>query len=627
MSSPDFNPYNYECPVKLDYAVTAVNVKPCNHMFDQSTAETLFGVILNTETPNEAICSRQNQPCPLCRRVVTSYVPNEEIRKIACRILEGKDIEKESPIVEAFTALSKEAFAVFRTWAKPSADGSGLADYYIRCCEWLKPHQRLIEDYNKHRTEEKNSARLYKERLKSELGIKVDQLLNQSAPYDEIIATLKSKDSTALQYLNHLYRSGNGYALSWYFYNAYNLYEKSERKALFEPFVKNVVQDFEKGLPHSFETMGDLLHSHKIGRESIKELYPFNDIATSLAFLAGLAALGIYDAKRNLHFVFYYGTIRDNSNNSDKEELSISSLERDRGLLAIAKTDYWIFLDDFSNLTSEEKLALILEKFKKGEKNIPYCQVKALTSGKVADLPFPMSKEERLQRLLAAAETPPNPLKDDPLKDAALQALYRGYTGGTHSSSDYNDETLIETPMTIEERFAKIDELKRFDREFYGLYAGIAIRDNRIGSEDKALSLNLSQEEQIKRLEILANESQAGLATLAEVYVNRIESMGSEVPENFPEIFKKIFALAEKGSSGALYFIFEQISSNNHSLMTGRGPMPIATVLSRVQMFNFLIKHAKNGAHGAKKLALDFIASSPQKDVLGILFDMIEFAK
>lgn len=71
-----------QCSVDFMPFLTAHVATPCGHSFNEASCVKLFGRIVN------GACKTQNVPCPICRTIVTSYIPNYNLRSLVAEILQ-----------------------------------------------------------------------------------------------------------------------------------------------------------------------------------------------------------------------------------------------------------------------------------------------------------------------------------------------------------------------------------------------------------------------------------------------------------------------------------------------------------------------------------------------------------
>jgi len=68
-------------PIELRLFTDADVLFPCGHSIVHSFTTTFFGALVNNQ------CT-QLKPCPICRSVVTAYVPNYQLRELVNKVLE-----------------------------------------------------------------------------------------------------------------------------------------------------------------------------------------------------------------------------------------------------------------------------------------------------------------------------------------------------------------------------------------------------------------------------------------------------------------------------------------------------------------------------------------------------------
>jgi hypothetical protein len=73
--------FSFTCPVSLVLLGTAVTLFPCAHRINEEIAKEMFGDTL----PNH-MCVDQTRPCPVCRRLVIGYSPDNTFRQIVSEI-------------------------------------------------------------------------------------------------------------------------------------------------------------------------------------------------------------------------------------------------------------------------------------------------------------------------------------------------------------------------------------------------------------------------------------------------------------------------------------------------------------------------------------------------------------
>lgn len=85
--------------VSLEIMRQPVVLVPCGHSLDQRTAEQIHGIITK-----EGQCENQRTTCSLCRKHVTTYVPNHALRDVIERIAGAS--------AEQIAALPKESLVI-----------------------------------------------------------------------------------------------------------------------------------------------------------------------------------------------------------------------------------------------------------------------------------------------------------------------------------------------------------------------------------------------------------------------------------------------------------------------------------------------------------------------------------
>ncbi len=626
-TTTSLDPADYNCPYSLDTAIAAMRLTPCAHIADQVSTEYVFGPMRDKQ------CANANERCPLCREQVTAYHPDEKVRTLACQVFEGEKSSEEKRLVEAYAALAKEALAAFRSTWQPTSmvdyDRAcrAMVGYYQTCREWLKPHHALISAYHTYRQKHSGATiAKYRERLCIDLKAKIDQIANDPSSAPLVLETLRSKESLSLAYLKRLYYNGDRHALHRYF--SYQPYPIEEVQGQVEMFVKDVVQDFHAGAPHSFETMSQLLRNFKVGYNLIKALPPFNATAPALAHLVELAALGVEDAQIALADVFSNGTI---GSDETTEQLVMTYQERLHGLLLLAKdgsarASYhlgWAYYHNILGIMDDRRGLFSEQDRKEGfdqlfaDPKIPlsYYQLVVLATGAIGDkIAYPLPLAERQQKLMECARN---------YDREALNILYKAYTGNTRGK-----ENAIETPKTLEERLAKMQELKSYDETgLYGHFLAEAYLNNRLGCGKDALPLNLSRNEQIAKMELLADESEQALEELTELYTiyGYNEEGCNKFGEKKEDNLSIILALAERGSNQAMEYIARDIASAWQSLY----PHFIGASPSDNEKWARLFKYAKMGNQtAADTLVSKFQAIDPAASkALEKLFTLLAFAR
>ena len=71
------------CAVDFEPLTKAMAVLPCAHSFNENACVATFGRIVAN-----GACEKMNIPCPICRTIVTSYVPNHQMRDLVQRVLQ-----------------------------------------------------------------------------------------------------------------------------------------------------------------------------------------------------------------------------------------------------------------------------------------------------------------------------------------------------------------------------------------------------------------------------------------------------------------------------------------------------------------------------------------------------------
>jgi hypothetical protein len=69
------------CPVEGNYLATAVNLVPCGHNINESSARKIYGEIIEKGCANPS-------PCPVCEKEVTTYTPDSAVRDLVKNGLE-----------------------------------------------------------------------------------------------------------------------------------------------------------------------------------------------------------------------------------------------------------------------------------------------------------------------------------------------------------------------------------------------------------------------------------------------------------------------------------------------------------------------------------------------------------